>query len=286
MSTAKQLPDTLAQQTVMLVEEDPFFVAPQGEGRYMGRLSAWVRCTQCNLRCAWTNADGSVTLCDTAYSSHVPSIQQHTLQTVYDYLLSQTTTHVVITGGEPTRQSALLELIDFLEEAGRRVTVETNGTRFFTSRATLVSVSPKLRSSGTGLAQLTDPERVRDDSEGFLSRHQLDQEACLQRYAQAEEAHQSERYQRDVLERIVDYYGPDRYQFKFVAHCREDLTEILEFFVTPLKLPPETVYLMPQGTTHEQLQARAAWVIEQCKRYGFNYSDRLHIRIYGNQPGV
>jgi len=281
-----RLPDNLACQTLLLVTEDPFFMAPQGEGKYMGQLSSWVRCTTCNLRCAWANPDDTVTLCDTAYSSHVPSYRRETAQTVYDRLAAGPPAHVVITGGEPTRQPSLLQLIDPLEAAGKRVTVETNGTRFFDSAATLISLSPKTRSSGSGLERLSDPAADGSDTDGFLSSQILSGSERASRFAQQRDAHHQDRYRPEVLQQFLDSYGPQHVQFKFVAHREEDLIEIMDDYVTPLRIPPECVYLMPQGTTHAQLQERAAWVIEQCVTHGFNYSDRIHIRIYGNRPGV
>jgi 7-carboxy-7-deazaguanine synthase len=286
MPVSTRLPDNLARQTLLLVKEDPFFIAPQGEGKYMGRLSSWVRCTTCNLRCAWANPDGSVTLCDTAYSSHVPSYRRETAQMVFDRLTGTPPGHVVITGGEPARQPSLLQLIDPLEAAGKRVTVETNGTRFFDSAATLVSLSPKTRSSGSGLERLSDPAADGSDTDGFLSSPTLPGAERASRFSQQRDAHHQDRYRPEVLQRFLESYGPQRVQFKFVAHREEDLIEIMDDYVAPLRIPPETVYLMPQGTTHTQLQERAAWVIEKCVKHGFNYSDRLHIRIYGNRPGV
>ncbi|MFC1766173.1 7-carboxy-7-deazaguanine synthase QueE [Planctomycetota bacterium] len=280
------LPGELVNETVLLVQEDPLFISPQGEGKYMGRLSAWVRCTTCNLRCAWANPDGSVTLCDTSYSSHLPSYERQAAQAVYDYLIDSNAPHVVVTGGEPTRQAALLRLIDFIEASGKRVTVETNGTHFFASNATLISLSPKLSSSGAGLKLLSNPNYCQNDTDGFLEHQNSTPALRAQLYAQYRDIHDQHRYVLKPLRATMDFYGPERYQFKFVAHSEDDLAEILEKYIAPLAIPPQTVYLMPQGITHEQLQERAAWVIEKCIKHGFHYSDRLHIRIYGNQTGV
>src|SRR5690606_10812636 len=133
------LPENLATKKVILCKEDPFFISPQGEGKYMGRLSAWVRTSTCNLRCAWLNPNGEVTLCDTAYTSHKPERNFITAGQVYDYVMDNNSPHVVITGGEPSQQDTIVELIDWIEVSGKRVTIETNGTNFFESKATLIS---------------------------------------------------------------------------------------------------------------------------------------------------
>jgi 7-carboxy-7-deazaguanine synthase len=43
---------------------------------------------------------------------------------------------------------------------------------------------------------------------------------------------------------------------------------------------------MPQGVTREQLDERAAWLVEVCKAHGFRYCPRIHIELYGNRPGT
>ena len=72
----------------------------------------------------------------------------------------------------------------------------------------------------------------------------------------------------------------------FLLQQKEHIEEILENYVKPLNIPASQVWLMPHGITNEQLSEKAQWIIEQCKKYGFNYADRLHIRIYGNKSGV
>jgi len=47
-----------------------------------------------------------------------------------------------------------------------------------------------------------------------------------------------------------------------------------------------TVYLMPLGGTMDTLTYNAESVINLCIKKGFNYSDRLHIRIWNSKQGV
>jgi 6-pyruvoyltetrahydropterin 2'-reductase len=47
-----------------------------------------------------------------------------------------------------------------------------------------------------------------------------------------------------------------------------------------------TVYLMPLGDINETLNYNAEAVINLCIKKGFKYSDRTHIRIWGNLQGV
>ena len=57
-------------------------------------------------------------------------------------------------------------------------------------------------------------------------------------------------------------------------------------YINVLNIPNDNVYLMPQGICEEHLKAKAQFVVDLAKKYGYNYSDRLHIRIYGNKIGV
>ena len=73
--------------------------------------------------------------------------------------------------------------------------------------------------------------------------------------------------------------------FKFVIETPEDLEEVNEL-VDKYKIESSKVYLMPQGTTGNQLNKKQIWLVEICKDLGYNYTDRLHIHIYGDKKGV
>jgi organic radical activating enzyme len=73
--------------------------------------------------------------------------------------------------------------------------------------------------------------------------------------------------------------------FKFVQTKEEDLEETLGL-IRQYKIPANRVYLMPEGTSPEALKAKQLWLVEVCKQHGFNYTDRLHVHIYGPKRGV
>jgi organic radical activating enzyme len=77
----------------------------------------------------------------------------------------------------------------------------------------------------------------------------------------------------------------DKSVFKFVVDTVEDLEEV-NTLVNDLNLPGKRVFLMPQGTTETELNKKAGWVVEACMNHGYCYSDRLHIRLFGNKRGV
>lgn len=105
------------------------FSTLQGEGPFCGTPAVFVRLAGCNLQCPG---------CDTDYTSK----RRHmTMELIVLAVGKERTTAkpglVVITGGEPFRQS-ITQLIDALIDAGYYVQVESNGTlstdAFFTQR--------------------------------------------------------------------------------------------------------------------------------------------------------
>jgi len=277
------LPEELASKKIILCKEEPFFISPEGEGLWTGRLCAWMRTSTCNLSCAWTNSDGTVTLCDTPYTSHKPTKYAVTMQEAYDSLMNANAHYVSISGGEPSSQKSVVEMINYLEDSGKRVKVETNGTQFFESKATLISMSPKLRSSSSGLRTMSNPDYHQQDTNNFLNTTNFELQA--RHYARLNERHESMRYNLDSMKQFLDYYK-ERVIFKFVANGASDIEEIIENYVKPLNIPSDQVWLMAQGVTSAQLNEKAQWIIDECKKYSWNYADRVHIRVYGNKSGV
>jgi 7-carboxy-7-deazaguanine synthase len=55
--------------------------------------------------------------------------------------------------------------------------------------------------------------------------------------------------------------------------------------VADLGAEPSKVLLMPEGTTVAQLDQGASWMTDACIARGYRFTDRLHIRLYGNTPG-
>ena len=164
---------------------------------------------------------------------------------------------VVITGGEPFLFPELPSLCLALREAGHAVHLETSGTLLQHIEADVLCISPKLSSSTPELAQ----------------------------YPEWHRQHEQSRLRPLVLRQFLETYGA-RVWFKFVVSSTADLAEInaLMLDLSDL-LPPDHVMLMPEGRTSDELCERALQVVGWCLQQGFRYSDRLHIRIWGNAPG-
>ena len=90
-----------------------------------------------------------------------------------------------------------------------------------------------------------------------------------------------------VMDVIFWWSSFSNVDFKFVVGDLDwcwSLSEIDEI-VRKYHIDRRNVWLMPQGTTHNELNNFAKQVWEFCVKKGFRYSDRLHIRVWGNTPG-
>lgn len=108
------------------------FSSLQGEGRNVGRPASFIRFSTCNLACSW---------CDT----HKSEKMQATTFDILKQLKEYGNKSVIITGGEPTIQPDIDELLLELKNAGYWLALETNGI-MAPSRPELydyIAVSPK-----------------------------------------------------------------------------------------------------------------------------------------------
>lgn len=256
MSTA----DQISELTLNFSDEYVFHTV-QGEGKFMGRPCVFCRLSGCNLRCAWTNSDSTITTCDTTHASFYATKCLKTIGETVDEITKYNCDYVVITGGEPYLQKNLKHLVDRLKAKGLSVGVETNGTLFFETAMDFISISPKLRASCSSEEFGAMQEKKRIDIDSFAS-----------------------------------YVINHECQFKFVYNSEEDIKEILDIRdkvqekVNSIGRSDidinSLICLMPQGVTSEALTSRSFGAIDNCKKYGWQYSDRLHIRVWGQKKGV
>jgi len=106
------------------------FYSLQGEGAHTGTAAVFVRFSGCNLACPF---------CDT---NHLP-YDDMTEEEIAAEVCSYPANWVILTGGEPTLQNTDL-LLSLLHEAGKKVAIETNGTRAILLEYDWVTVSPKV----------------------------------------------------------------------------------------------------------------------------------------------
>jgi 7-carboxy-7-deazaguanine synthase len=234
-----------AEQNDNIVRIAEIFHSIQGEGRFTGTPSVFVRTTGCNLRC-W--------FCDSAYTSWRPEGAQRSWESVLAEILGFETEHVVLTGGEPLLQADLVPLSQELRLAGKFVTIETAGTVYRPVAADLMSISPKLANS-TPDAQLAP---------GWAERHE------------------QSRQRRDIVLRLIGEYAS---QLKFVIDQPGDLDELEAYLTAPPAIPREHVWLMPQATTADAVHKQNEWLEPRARELGYELSGRLHIELFGNVRG-
>lgn len=73
----------------------------------------------------------------------------------------------------------------------------------------------------------------------------------------------------------------DKCVYKFVIRRKDDFDEI-EAIIQQYQLPPEKVFLMPEGVTRDEILRKHQFVADFCAQSGYNFSTRLHILNWGN----
>jgi len=230
------------------------FASLQGEGASIGRPSVFVRLSRCNLACQW---------CDTAYTWRFAGDNRpHRDGRSFDRGANQVAlgpaevaaqvsafgvNRLVITGGEPLLQApALVQMIAALG-AGFHIEVETNGT---------IAPPPAL-------------------------------DALIDQYNVSPKlAHSGNPANLALIpERLSAWAADPRAQFKFVVAKPDDLNEIKALEQT-FAIPPERLFVMPEGTVSATLRERSRWLAEAALHAGWRFSDRLHIHLYGDTRGT
>ena len=107
------------------------FHSLQGEGFHTGTPSVFVRFSGCNLRCAF---------CDTQHQTGETMSLQDIVGEINQYPVAPL---VVLTGGEPSLfiDEAFVEALK--RQTGKRIAIETNGTRPLPNNIVWVTFSPK-----------------------------------------------------------------------------------------------------------------------------------------------
>ena len=245
------------------------FYSIQGEGKRTGTPSLFFRFGGCNMRCegfACTEKaeDGTEVIgCDTVYAvnkehfshSWVPITKSEELLNVLALYELPEGVDIVLTGGEPLIYANDAVFVAFLEELhsrGHQITFETNGSlgvdfeKYPIYKECIFALSVKLSNSLEPLSK-----RIRG---GVI-------------YTIASQA-------KDAF-------------FKFSIDA-DSIGLGLEAEIDEICLhsPKTKVYCMPLGGTKAQIEANTEPLIEFCKAKGYNFSDRLHIRIWDANKGV
>ena len=245
------------------------FFSIQGEGKYAGVPSYFLRTGGCNLSCPGFGAayevDGEVRYgCDTYFavdSAYAKSwIKVDDAQLLIDTLKNEFETigyhpHMVITGGEPLMyhsDSVFYAVVEWLVSAGIQITFETNGTieidfdTYPAYKSCIFALSLKLKNSGE-----TKEKRIHIQA------------------LQNIQAHGKEAF----LKFTIDASLVETTAINEINDIRSILDKL-------------DVYCMPVGESRDTIWKNDKAVFEFCMKHNFRYSDRLHIRVFDTTQGV
>ncbi|MEM6261944.1 MAG: 7-carboxy-7-deazaguanine synthase QueE [Bacteroidota bacterium] len=238
------------------------FYTLQGEGKSMGMPSVFVRLSLCNLYCKWCDTDYTWNWEGTPFE-HVndenPGYQKfHKKDMILEIGAEELASmiryydckNLVLTGGEPLlQQRELLKTVQLLKAFDRnyRIEIETNGTQVPVLAFDSL-VDQYNVSPKLSNAGIEVRFRERPKAMTFFARH-------------------------------------PRAFFKFVVSSPFDLEEVDQLMET-YSIPPQRMYLMPEGTLADTLEEKQLWLTEACKERGVNFTTRLHVLLYGDRRGV
>ena len=95
--------------------------------------------------------------------------------------------------------------------------------------------------------------------------------------------HEKRRLNYPVMQQYIDGYD---YQLKFVVDKSRDINEVRAVVAQLQHVDSSRVMLMAQGVKQAELNRKAKWIVESCRQYGFSYTPRLQIQLFGNRRGT
>ena len=233
----------------MIPISEQFGATLQGEGPYAGQPVQFLRTGGCNLSCSW---------CDTPYTWNGEKfdLREELTMTKIDQIIEHTIPGMimVISGGEPLLHQDNPEWADLLggiDAKGCPIHIETNGTIFpnYVSRTYIshASVSPKLDHAGPHRGK-QDP--TMDPSWGVA----------------------------------VSDWWPNAI-VKYVVQNEKDVDAAL-VHARDAGWPTNKVWVMPEGTSTEALQAKWPEVAKRAAELRINATHRIHVLAFGDTKGT
>jgi 7-carboxy-7-deazaguanine synthase len=293
------------------------FYSLQGEGRYVGVPSLFLRLFGCNFECPgfgqdrdkskWLDQDAMPhnqehpdvkTLddlpvphvgCDSSFSwgkkwGHLANNDDidtlvdkmnvnwlgdkkfHSSPTAYRLspcTLQNDAVHLVITGGEPLLkgfQPALRELINHPDVFTRFVTFETNGTRIFAP----------------------------DNSPDYMRKFGMNKNSGITWSVSPKLSNSGERWVDAIRPEALASYNAWPYSYlylKFVVRDEGDMKEVHEAVkeYDHAGINIDAIYIMPETGAFSKSDTEIA---QLALKYGYKYSPRLQINLFGNEWGT
>ena len=285
----------------MKIKVSEIFYSAQGEGRFVGVPSVFLRTFGCNFTCggfgmprgemsaerdevkvelykSYEDLPLVNTGCD-SYASWDPRFKHlspsYETSEIVEKMLALTPNnrwcqdngndvHLVITGGEPLLgwQRAYPELLDAIEMRDlKNLTFETNGTQ------ELHEDFVKYLQDWVGIPSITERQITFSVS--------------------AKLSPSGEKWEDAIKPEVVYSYQELGYTYlKFVVEKPEDFEEVekavFEYRMAGFKGP---VYIMPVGGVVSVYDGNKFNIADECMKRGYYYSPRLHVDLWGNSWG-
>jgi 7-carboxy-7-deazaguanine synthase len=223
-----------------------YFRSIQGEGNFAGTNSFFIRFHFCNLACRW---------CDTKYTWLEKSgeYKEYTRDELTALIKNKSTGHVVFTGGEPS-----LYRLDELVCDSNKYHVESSGVIIPTEPLDIIL------SDGTSFKRDSMNESIISHFNWVIS-PKLSNTGLK------------------IDNKYLKYWNSKEYCiFKFVIMNEKDLDEVDEV-TREFNISKQKVYICLEGTTFKS-QLRPA-LADRIIGYGFNYSPRLQVLLWGAKRG-
>ena len=278
----------------MKIKYSEIFYSIQGEGRWVGTPSVFIRLFGCNFECRgfgqgrdkskWVPKEQMPHVIDPNrlnYKSYedlpVPTIGCDTSATwshLYKHIATNEessvvakkavdmtaykawgNTHLILTGGEPMLwQRAIPDLLSQKEfDTLSHMTIETNAT-----------------------------QKLKPEFKDYLIKRNVHITwSCSPKLSISGEEWK-DAIKPDVVQDYASIPNSDLY-LKFVVQDNEDIKEVKTAHGVLGNFP---VYLMPVGGTIEGLELTEKQVAEMALKYGYKFSPRLHVNLFGNAWGT
>ncbi len=227
---------------IILVE--PLHFVLQGEGKNLGKKMILLRLAGCNIQCPD---------CDTMYSwkflekdQLLSYTKEKLLKEIYKINNEKNINYLLITGGEPSIwEKPLLEL--FLSLDLFYFDIETSGYTEWSLIKNHKEIQKRIHFNISPKIGALNPK-----------------------------------VDLDIKNIQILKQPPLNYIVKIVTSIhtfKKDLKKIEEM-IQYYNIPLSKIYLMPFAKTREELLRESDFLIEQCFKYGFEFSPRLHILLF------